>query len=772
MNKNMKQFEDYISKTVVHGQRNSTMIYVVSEAKKLGIDFFDALQTIRPYYKSSEWRSVEKDFRGLWDNKTKNIVSYEEYFNNKVDSSTDIKESLIINSNFENFIKTTTKLPKQEFDARDTSLLKYFFKKNDWVYVVRNQFDACEEAYDALTLIEAEKPLKNYSLFSIASYLNGDGKRNQTNLKEMRYVLLECDYLSLDRQIQFFYSLIEFGFPVKSIIYSGGKSFHCLIKIHPMKDVVEYKEYCEKIYALINKLVYKADKNDKNLVDTANKDGIRYSRSPFGFRKDKEKSQEMIYCDMIEADNEIYDFEDVLKQFERYVGNFVKNNEDTADKILDHFIGQKCDLNYAIDKNKCDIEDVFLNNASVYIKLKNKELQKIAKQDLFDYCLPYIKDVVVQTILPMKNAKSQYLELKDFFIPIKDIKFEVNLSKNDNIHNLYKPGFITECLNKKVNEIPSEFEKLLNNLADEKEKNWLINHLACHFQLFLNGFKKNENDFVLETVPVFYGKSGTGKNTLLDVIGQAISSEGTRYISIGNIGDDFNEYYLAGAINVNEAANGRSERRASKEALKRFTDKYQKINIKFMQKITILNTAYKSVSANESIYGVLDIDKFDRRYQYITGGTQLNGQEHNLLDMNLFEKQKKDFISYLINFKCDYNKAMTVFDNSVKIEDKINSLSNAEKIAYTIEENIDAIPFDKFTVKMLMNWYEEKFEKTNYDSRVIGKVLKNLFEKKQAGKDIAINQYGIIAKRGEWYYEKTLKNSQKTIENKEFLDNI
>ena len=77
-------------------------------------------------------------------------------------------------------------------------------------------------------------------------------------------------------------------------------------------------------------------------------------------------------------------------------------------------------------------------------------------------------------------------------------------------------------------------------------------------------------------VLLFYGKSGTGKNTLLDVIGQAISKMGTRYISIGNIGDDFNEFYLAGAVNVNEAANGRGERRASKEALKEALNEKQK----------------------------------------------------------------------------------------------------------------------------------------------------------------------------------------------------
>lgn len=751
MNDKLRRFESFVDENMTSGQRNNNMLKTVAEAKKLGIELFDAKSVILNKFNSKERQQAEKDFYRCWNEKTKNVTSYEEYFGEKYNTSSSVENSIIIDKNFENYLKTFTTFPKTSIDERDTSLLKYFFKEDDLFYIVRERFDECAVASDGLTIFKEEKPLKNYSYFSIGVYEDGLGKRNQKNLKEMRYILLECDYLPKDQQLQFFNSLIEFGFPVKSVIYSGSKSFHCLIKIHPMNDIKVYKEYCETIYTLLNKLVYNGS---KKLVDDANKDGIRYSRSPFGYRTDNGKSQEMIYCDMIEADDEKYDFEDVLSMFKTYTQMFIRNEEDTADKIMEHFYGTKYDINYAIDKRQCEIEDIFLNNTNIYVKLKNMELQKISRQDLFDLCQPYLKNKVAELMLGLKDAKKQFLEIRDFHIPMKDIKFEVRLDKDEKIYNLYEPGFITECLKNKVETIPSEFDKLLNNISNAEEKDWLINHFACHFQLILKNFKRNNSDFVLETVPVFYGKSGTGKNTLLDVIGQAISKEGTRYISIGNIADDFNEFYLAGAVNVNEAANGRSERRASKEALKRFTDKYQRINIKFMQKINILNTAYKSISANESIYGVLDIDQFDRRYQYICGGTQLNGKEHNLLDMELFEKQKRDFISYLLNYECDYDKAMTVFDNEVKLEDKYNSLSNLEKFSLSIKEHLDEMPFKEFTYEMFMRWYEENVEKVNFCRRDIGKVLKPIVKKRQAGKDIVINnpRYGLKINRGQHYY--------------------
>ena len=774
MNKYEKKFEDVLNEKYIRGQRNTNRLAVIAEGRRCGIPKDDIKSLMRACHRTDELSEFDRDFEKCWA-KTADITSYDEFYSKK-----DKKENeVILNKNFENFInavKLGSVYKRPSFDKIDSSILKYFFKSKDLVYITKCLNDPCEEANDVYTLTSYKKvDLYRYEFMSMGVYENAYDKRNQANLKENRYVLIECDYLKMDLQLKFYHSLMEYGFPIKSIIYSGNDSLHCLIKINPIQDVKEYKQYCDDIYNELNKLAYKDENSHQDLVDKANKDGIRYTRLPYGTRNVKiggNKHQNVIYCDMIEADKENmwltpkdknykqdYKEIDVRGMFKEYVKNLVRHDEDAAIEIYNkklndeaHFIGNKCDIDYAIDKDKCTIEDVFQNNGNYYIKMKNIELQKISKLDLFDQCRPYIKLEIEQKILEMKDAKHQFLDIRDFYFPIKDIKFEVTLHKKSEIFNLYIPGFITECLDKKVTTIPSEFDKLLNNLADPKEKDWIINHLACHFDLIKNDFKKDGRDFVLETIPVFYGKSGTGKNTFLDVIGQAISNMGTRYISIGNIGDDFNEFYLAGAININEAANGRAERRASKEALKRFTDIYQYINIKFKSKIQILNTAYKSVSANESVFGVLDIDKFDRRFQYICGGEQLNGKENNVINLALFEKQKKDFISFLLNYDCDYDKAMTVFDNTPKSIDKVNSMSVTEQAALWIRENIVTFEAVYFTQKQVTQWFsEQKNEKFSPDLRIFGCLLSRYFEKKQArNSKLDCGLYPI--KKGERYY--------------------
>lgn len=756
-----EKFEKFFSENYTKGQRNSKLLDVVIEAKKCDIEKDELKSRIKSCHDNSEWYAVEKDFENCWNKKTRDIISTEEYIKNNENLN---KRELILNQNFENFLNSTKKVTRQEFDIADTSLLKYFFKKTDWIYIVANQFDECLEATDAYTIIDKETPLKRFQFMSFNTYKNGDGKRNQENLKEMRYILLECDHLSLDKQTQFFFSLIEYGVPVKSIIYSGGKSLHCLIKIHPMENLKEYKAYCEEVYSSLNKLAFSMNDNIK-LVDTANKDGIRYTRVPFGFRPDKEKIQKMIYCDLIEADEENYNFEDTLTIIHKFTSLFLAK-EDSEEDIKNNFIGTKCNLEYAIDKEAANIETLFLNNTNVFIKTKDHDLQKISRQDLFDRVSPFIKQKIGNIILSNKDSKHLFFEMKDFFIPLKDIKFEVTLKNcSDYIYNKYKPGFITECLDykeKNITKIPSEFDKLLNNLAGEKEKDWLINHMACHFNLIINNFKRNGQDYILETVPILYGNSGTGKNTLLDIIGQAISEKGSVYISIEALAADFNDFYMAGSLCINELPNRKTARRELKEALKLFTDKYKVLNEKFQAKITILNTAYKSMAGNTSPYGILDIDQFDRRYQYICGGNDLNGKEYNVCDINLLNEQKHDFIRFLLNYKCDFNKAETVFDNQAKIEDKMESLSTPEKIAFWVYENIEYFNYDYFSARTIIYWYNEmNGTHAEVDPRWLGKCLSIYFKEKfQWGKNETLLNTQYRLQKGERVYSKKSKVTQ------------
>lgn len=728
----------------VKGQQHNNMLVFVSNAKFFHLEAQEALAAIK-----NSWHGKFEDEKSFWDawndRKTEPDIKYGEKNNEHLASSRDETKDPDFNRAFRDFI-ANSEVEEKEFDVRDTSILKWWYKEDDWIQIVSDKYSACEIASDVKTLADKEAPMKNLQFMSIASFKNGDGKRKNANVKENRMLLLECDHLPKNMQLKFFYSLIEFGLPVKSIIDSGNKSYHCLLKIHPMKNVDEYKAYCEEAFKELNRLWPK-------LIDDANKDGVRYTRAPFGYRAETKEVQKLIWCDEIPMDEEKFDFEDTLEQIRRYVGNFISVTKQ-AEMMKDSNGHVKFEYMSSL-KEGCGVEDIFITNGKYMIKLKDMQLQNCGKQEIWDTTNFFIDESIVDIILEGKGEKKKHVTLNDFYFKLKDIVYDISeTTKSDKVYNMFEAGFYTECQGMDVREMPSEFDKLLDNLADENCKNWLINHLACYFKLLQNGFNHplKGAKHPLETVPVFYGKSGTGKNTLMDVIGRAICRRGATDISISNLADDFNEFYKAGLININEAAKGKTERKATKEALKRFTDIWKQLNQKFMPKVDLFNGAYKTISANESLFGVLDIDNFDRRFQYITGGGQLNGQEHHICDMKLLKEQEKDFIAFLMHYGCDFKKAETVFDNEAKVEDKIQSMSNPEKVAFYIYEHYDAFPEEFVSVRTAILWYNNMTaNNVQVDARMLGKCLQKWFTiRKQMGKATGMGDYSLM--RGEWGY--------------------
>ena len=792
MNNYLEKFEKCVDKYFVKGQQNNKILAIVRFAKYFELDKPEALSFIRSKWVGNFEKADEKSFDRAWGNGDSTPdETYSEQLQkrkNNEESEVSIIDDKEFNTNFKNilksfdvqkFIEDKGLKEKTTFEDKDTSILNWWFKESDWVYIVNDKFDSCEQAYDAKELFERQTVLKRFQFMSMSAFKDCDGKRNQKNLKEMRYILLESDEMPIEWQEKFFFSLIEFGIPVKSIIRSGGKSLHCLIKIHPMRDINEYTSYCMEIFNEFNKL-------HPRLIDTANKDGIRYTRSPFGYRSDKNQVQEVIYCDKQSADAEIYTFNDTLELVREYVKTY---NIEYKDEFalagvkynVESISGRKqFDVFTSIDPNKSDIEDIFQNNASYWVKRKQFiDIQRCCKKDIMNELQTSVKDVVGKHLLqqkidelgekPSKNdvekfakwqakyfktVKNFKLSEDDFIFKNKEIKYDMTLTNDEDVFNLYKPGFYIECLEMIVKELPSESAKLLDNLADEKCKKWLINHFSCYFQLLKNGFNHplRGQDHVLETVPVFYGKSGTGKNTLIDVIGRAISANGAVDITISQLTDNFNEFYRNGVININEAAKGRSERRASREALKAFTDRYKNLNRKFMPNVRLFNGAYKTICANESDFGVLDIDNFDRRFQYITGGKQLDGKKHNVIDMKKFREQEKEFIAYLLNYECDWDLAETVFDNDAKLEDKMNSMSNPEKVAYWLWENVEDYDVKQFSTRTGLQLYNNiNGTRLELDPRVFGKCLSKYFPEKCQWAKKAVNENEL--QRGEYVYK-------------------
>ena len=107
--------------------------------------------------------------------------------------------------------------------------------------------------------------------------------------------------------------------------------------------------------------------------------------------------------------------------------------------------------------------------------------------------------------------------------------------------------------------------------------------------------------------------------------------------------------------------------------------------------------------------------------------------------MRLLNDQRKDFIAYLLNRECDFDKAQICFDNEAKKEDKIQSLSSLEQVALWIKENIEEYPYEAFSIQTVLAWYAEKNcggKMPEVNRRLLGKLLTKYFgESKRAGKN-------------------------------------
>ena len=121
-------------------------------------------------------------------------------------------------------------------------------------------------------------------------------RRADINVKEFRNFVFEIDSLSLEDQLK----VIEnCGIDFSGIIYSGGKSYHCLICLdfslggeHTDNGIRQYKQIWSRIAA-------KIDQSANNLglatpvVDPSCKNPSRFTRYP-GYHADGRKPQKLI----------------------------------------------------------------------------------------------------------------------------------------------------------------------------------------------------------------------------------------------------------------------------------------------------------------------------------------------------------------------------------------------------------------------------------------------------------------------------------------------
>jgi len=89
-----------------------------------------------------------------------------------------------------------------------------------------------------------------------------DGKgANDSNITEYKYVLVESDELSIEKQDSL---LRKLNLPIATLTYSGSKSLHAIVKIDAGKDLALYKQRVNFLFTLLETEGFDIDKGNKN----------------------------------------------------------------------------------------------------------------------------------------------------------------------------------------------------------------------------------------------------------------------------------------------------------------------------------------------------------------------------------------------------------------------------------------------------------------------------------------------------------------------------
>ncbi len=173
------------------------------------------------------------------------------------------------------------------------SYLQTLFDPGDYVgYVMRSRYIEDRDKYipadkgtytvtagQLIDALNAEKSIeKAFGTYDVNSGawirfnpLNGSGVKND-NVSEFKYALVECDNMSLEKQIAL---MKELQLPIAAMVYSGKKSIHAIVHI----DASSYAEYRSRVDYL-----YQICSDNGLMLDTQNKNPSRLSRMPGVYR--------------------------------------------------------------------------------------------------------------------------------------------------------------------------------------------------------------------------------------------------------------------------------------------------------------------------------------------------------------------------------------------------------------------------------------------------------------------------------------------------------
>lgn len=117
-------------------------------------------------------------------------------------------------------------------------------------------------------------------------------KRNKDSVAAYRNVLVECDTLPMDQQLQLMLNLFwgkgtKMDGMLRAIVDSGGKSYHCIIRVESRN---------RQDYAVDAKFLYDVCEHNGLPVDRKCANPTRLTRFPGAMRKNKGRMQRLVWA--------------------------------------------------------------------------------------------------------------------------------------------------------------------------------------------------------------------------------------------------------------------------------------------------------------------------------------------------------------------------------------------------------------------------------------------------------------------------------------------